>query len=80
MRAKIQKWGNSLAIRIPKAFADEAGLVNNASVEIQVVDGEIHIVPTSTEEYDLDKLLADVTPDNLHNEIDTGEAVGNEVW
>ncbi|MGB7341163.1 MAG: AbrB/MazE/SpoVT family DNA-binding domain-containing protein [Phototrophicaceae bacterium] len=80
MLAKIQKWGNSLALRIPKAFAEEAGLDNDSAVEIHVVDGQIHIVPIQDNQYDLSDLLADVTADNLHDEVDTGNAMGNEVW
>ena len=80
MRAKIQQWGNSLALRIPKAFAEEAGLESGTAVEIQVVDGQIHIVPVTEIHYELDTLLANITPDNRHDEIDTGDSVGNEVW
>ena len=80
MLTKIQKWGNSLALRIPKTFADEAGLDSNSPVEIRIVDGQIHIVPIQENIYDLDTLLVDITPDNLHNEIDTGDAVGSEGW
>lgn len=80
MRTKIQKWGNSLAVRIPKALADETGISLDAAVEIKVVDGQILIVPLLAPHYELDTLLLGVTPDNLHSEIDTGDAVGNEVW
>ena len=80
MRTKIQKWGNSLALRIPKAFADEISIEQNASVEISVIEGKIVIAPIEEEEFTLDELLAGVTPENMHGEIDTGEAVGNEVW
>ena len=80
MQTKIQKWGNSLALRIPKAFADEISIEQNASVEISVIEGKIVIAPIEEEEFTLDELLAGVTPENMHGEIDTGEAVGNEVW
>ena len=80
MRAKIQKWGNSLALRIPKAFADETGLDNETSVEIRVVDGQIHIIPLQEAHYELEALLEDITADNLHDAVDSGDAVGNEVW
>ena len=79
MLTKIQKWGNSLALRIPKAFADETGLSRDSQVEIRVVDGQIHIVPVQAR-YELDTLLETITAENLHGEVDTGEAVGNEVW
>ena len=80
MLTKIQKWGNSLAIRIPKAFAEEAGLESQTAVEIRVVEGQIHIIPAQDIQYDLDTLLADVTVDNLHEEIKTSSAMGNEIW
>lgn len=80
MLAKIQKWGNSLALRIPKAFAEETGIDSESPVEIRVVDGQIHIVPVQDNHYDLADLLAVVTEDNLHEEVDTGNAMGNEVW
>ncbi len=80
MQTKIQKWGNSLALRIPKAFADEISIEQNASVEISVIEGKIVIAPIAEVEFTLDELLAGVTPENMHGEIDTGEAVGNEVW
>ncbi|MEO1164619.1 MAG: AbrB/MazE/SpoVT family DNA-binding domain-containing protein [Chloroflexota bacterium] len=80
MLTKIQKWGNSLALRIPKAFAEETGLDSDSAVEIRVIDGQIHIVPIQNNQYELEALVADVTADNLHEEVDTGNAMGNEVW
>lgn len=80
MLSKIQKWGNSLALRIPKTFAEEAGLDNDSPVEIRIVDGQIHIVPVQEIHYELEDLLAGITVDNLHDEVDTGDARGNEVW
>ena len=78
MRNKIQKWGNSLALRIPKAFAEETGLMADSPVEITVVDGRLVITPV--QDCDLDTLLRGITEGNLHNEIDTGLAAGNEAW
>jgi antitoxin MazE len=80
MLAKIQKWGNSLALRIPKTFADETGLSHESSVEIRVVNGEIHIVPVEEPYYELEDLLEGITDENRHDEIDSGGPVGNEVW
>jgi antitoxin MazE len=79
MLTKIQKWGNSLALRIPKAFAEEAGLDSESTVEIYVVDGQIHIIPTREKQYDLEALLDGVTAENVHGEVDTGDTVGNEI-
>ena len=78
MLTKIQKWGNSLALRIPKSLADETGIESNTAVEIWVVDGQIHIAPIREVHYELEALLNDITPDNLHEEIDAGSPIGNE--
>jgi antitoxin MazE len=78
MKARIQKWGNSLAVRIPKNLAEETGITNESLIEITVVDGEIRISPSS--EYNLDDLLAQITDENKYGEIDTGAAQGNEAW
>jgi antitoxin MazE len=80
MGTHIQKWGNSLAIRIPKAFADEAGLKDNDEVEIAVRDGQIIVTPIKRNMYSLDALLDGVTPENRHGEWDTGIDTGNEGW
>ncbi len=80
MLAKIQKWGNSLALRIPKAFAAEAQLQNDSLVEINIVKGKIIITPVQEPTWTLDELLAGITKDNLHPETETGLAAGNEAW
>lgn len=81
MQTKIQKWGNSLALRIPKALADETGIDRDSPVEIRVVDGEIRIIPLQvSHEYDLESLLDGITPGNRHDEMDSGDALGNERW
>jgi len=80
MLTKVQKWGNSLALRIPKAFALDAQLENDSAVEISFVDGQIIIKPVSTPTWTLENMLAGVNSDNIHHETDTGDAVGKEVW
>ncbi len=80
MRSTIQQWGNSLALRLPKPFADEAGLARNAQVDISLVQGNIVILPVKEPQPTLAELLAEVTEENRHSEVDTGPAVGREVW
>ena len=80
MLTKIQKWGNSLALRIPKSFALDAQLENDSVVEVSLVDGQIIIKLVSSPVWTLEKLLEGVTSENIHRETDTGEAVGNEAW
>ncbi len=79
MQAHVQKWGNSLAVRIPKPFALDIGLVQNSMVSISVVKGNLLLKPIKPYP-SLDELLAGITEDNLHQEIETGDSVGNEVW
>src|SRR4030067_1937649 len=80
MKARIQKWGNSLALRIPKSFANEVGLDNKAPVDVSLDDGKLVITPVTQPKPTLEQLLAKITEDNLHHEVDTGPAVGNETW
>jgi antitoxin MazE len=80
MNATIQKWGNSLAIRLPKKLLKEVGLDDNSDIEIKVVGQEIHLIPVKKFYYTLDELLEGMTDENRHDEISTGSAVGNEIW
>jgi len=79
MKTRVQKWGNSLAVHIPKAFAEEAGLRANAAVELSLIDGALVVQPVAPP-LPLDELLRGVTDDNLPGEWDTGPAAGKEVW
>ena len=80
MLTKVQKWGNSLALRIPKAFALDAQLENDSFVEISIVEGQIIIKPLLAPGWTLEELLTGINKNNLHNEVDTGFAAGNEAW
>jgi len=80
MRTRVQKWGNSLALRIPKSFATEIGLQRNSTVELSLVEGRLVIMPVVESALTLEHLLAQVTEGNLHGEIETGPAVGREAW
>jgi antitoxin MazE len=80
MLRKIQKWGNSLALRIPKSFALDAQIDNDSVVEVSLVDGQIVIKPVQSPVWTLEKLLADVNNENIHREMDTGKAIGKEAW
>lgn len=79
VRARVQKWGNSLALRIPKAAADACSLENGAEVDLSLEDGRLVISPTPPR-YTLDELLAGVTPENLHGEIGPQGSMGREAW
>ena len=80
MRTRIQKWGNSLALRIPKSFATEVGLQRETFVEVSLADGKLVITPVNEPKLTLNQLLAKVTEENLRHEVDTGIAIGNETW
>ena len=81
MITQIAKWGNSLALRIPGAYAREVQITEGGSVDICVLDGKIVITPVETvPNYDLNQLLAEISPENLHGETDTGKPVGKESW
>ena len=80
MLTKVQKWGNSLALRIPKAFALDAQLENDSVVEITISEGQIIVTPVVAPSWTLEELLAGINKKNIHHEADTGSAVGNEVW
>ena len=80
MKTRIQKWGNSLALRIPKSFANEVGLEQDSPVEVSLEDGKLVIKSAPKSKLTLKRLLAQVTKDNRHSEFDTGTAIGSEVW
>jgi antitoxin MazE len=80
MKARVQKWGNSLALRIPKAIATEAGLHADVTVELSLVEGRLVVQPITTQPLTLEQLLRGITDENLPGEWDTGSAVGKEVW
>lgn len=80
MIAAISKWGNSLALRIPNAFARELDVSEGTSVEVAVVDGTLVIRPVDeTHTYDLDVLVGQITDENRHGEIAAGGSVGSEI-
>lgn len=79
MRTAISKWGNSLALRLPKPLADLAGLREGTSVEIKVDGGAVVITPTRPR-YELTKLLAGEEGRRRHEEVDWGPPKGKEVW
>lgn len=80
MQTKVQKWGNSLGLRIPKSFAQEAGVEAGSEVDLSVEDGDLIVRPRRGPRYRLKDLLRGVTAKNVHDEIETGSPVGKEVW
>ncbi len=80
MKTRVQKWGNSLALRIPKSFAEEAGLRADTAIELSLVESRLVVPPITPQLLTLEELLRGVTDENLPGEWNTGPAVGKEVW
>ena len=80
MYTRVQKWGNSLAVRIPKSFAAEVGLEQDSEVELSLLDGKLVLIPLASHHTPLTTLLAQITDENLHAEVPSGDPVGNEGW
>jgi len=79
MQTTIQKWGNSLAVRIPGTYIKEVGLSDGLPVSLIVENGTLIIKPVE-KKYFLKELLDKINVNNLHCEVQTGEPKGNELW
>ena len=80
MHTTVQKWGNSLALRIPRSVAKDVHLYQGSVVEIALVAGKIVVKPRQQRHYALVQLLRGVTKRNRHAELDWGGRVGQEAW
>jgi len=80
VRTKIVKWGNSLGLRIPKSFAEEVQVSEGSTVDLGLENGLLVIRVIEARSIALEDLLAGVTAENRHGEVDTGNAAGGEVW
>ena len=78
MKTKIQKWGNSLGVRLPKSITEQKALQEGTGVTVLLQNDQIVIEPEK--EASLGQLLASVTPANLHTETDWQSPQGQEVW
>lgn len=78
MLAKAQKWGNSLAVRLPKSMAEKCGITVDSSVEVLRENDSIIIKPVK-KKFSLETLLAQVTAENQHSEVPTGKSRGKEL-
>ena len=79
IKVQLVKWGNSHAVRIPKAVLDQVEIREGDELEIRVEEGRIALEPVARK-LTLRDLVARITPRNLHNEQDWGKPVGREVW
>lgn len=79
MNTTIQKWGNSLALRIPASFTREAHLHKGSEVDVLLTTGKIVIVPKKPKKYVLSEMVKAITKDNVHTEVDWGAPRGREI-
>ena len=79
MQTQVGKWGNSLAVRIPKTYAKDLGLKEGMDLEVSLNHGKLVLRPVG-KEYTLEELVARITPENVHEETDWGPPLGREVW
>jgi antitoxin MazE len=79
MHVRVQKWGNSLAVRIPKTLAEDADVKDGTMLKLAVSEGKIVATPIGKKKLSLRQLLAKVTRKNLHAQIDFDPPVGREI-
>lgn len=77
MQTHLQKWGNSLGLRIPIQIAKQLKLHQGSSVNLEIEDGKIII---QSPKYQLEKMLKEITPKNRHHQILDDAQQGNEEW
>jgi antitoxin MazE len=80
MKTTIQRWGNSLAVRIPKTLAQETAFGEGDEVDVRADEDRIVVERPQPKQYRLRDLLAGVTKANCHTEVDFGRPMGREAW
>ena len=80
MKTAVQRWGNSLALRIPSSFAAETHISEGSQVELTLKSGSLVVKPILRKQHSLADLLKRVTPSNRHDSTETGGSVGQEAW
>lgn len=79
MVVQFSKWGNSLAVRLPNTLVKELFLSEGSKAELLAENGKLVLTPIQEPpSFSLEDLVAGITEENLHTEIKTGPAVGNE--
>ena len=79
LRATVGKWGNSAAVRIPATLLAQANLTDKQAIDLVLSDGKITLEPVTKQELNLEDLLAQITPSNLHGEVEFGKPIGKEI-
>ena len=80
MHVRVRKWGNSLAVRIPKPLAEDVEVKEGTVLNLAVSKGRVVATPVQKKKISLKQLLAKVNKRNLHEEVDFGSPVGREAW
>jgi antitoxin MazE len=80
MKTVLQKWGNSLALRIPRTVADEIAVGEGQAVDLRVSKGRLVVAPVTKKRYELSHLVTAITAKNRHTETDSGKRRGREIW
>ena len=80
MKTRVRQWGNSLGLRIPRSLAADARIGEDSEVNLVVENGVLHISAIRDDGPSLEELVAGITPENRHEEVDWGPAVGREIW
>jgi len=76
----VSKWGNSLGLRLPKEISSSMNITNGSKVNISLKKSKIEISLIEPENLNLDSMLSEINPNNIHNETTTGLPIGNETW
>ncbi len=80
MQTRVQKWGNSIGLRIPRSFAAEVQVEAGSAVDLSIQNGSLLVRPLRARKHALGKLLRKVNRRNLHREVSSGKPVGREAW
>lgn len=80
MKTLVQRWGNSLAVRIPKTFAEEISVREGDEIEMRITRGRLVVIPRPAPEYNASDLIKGIHQSNLHKEVSVGDRRGQEAW
>ncbi|MEJ5244984.1 MAG: AbrB/MazE/SpoVT family DNA-binding domain-containing protein [Bacteroidota bacterium] len=80
MELQVRKWGNSLGIRIPQSIANQINIQDGSRINLVLKKNKIELIPVDTDVFELDNLISLISEENLHQEAETGDKQGKEIW